>query len=74
MAKKDVHTVPKKDGKGWVNKVDGETTSTHRKKSRATEEGRRQAMKNEAEHRIHNKDGKIGEANSYGNDPHPPDG
>lgn len=72
--KENVHTVPNKDGKGWVNKVNGEVTSRHRKKRTATEEGRKEAKQNESDHRIHRKDGTIGEANSYGNDPHPPDG
>lgn len=72
--KKDVHTVPNKNGKGWVNKVDGEEVSKHRLKRTATEKGRDVAKKNSSEHRIHKKDGTIGESNSYGNDPHPPDG
>lgn len=70
--KKDVHTVPNKGGKGWVNKVDGEVISRHRKKATAKEKGRSVAKENESEHRIHKKDGTIGESNSYGNDPYPP--
>jgi hypothetical protein len=68
--KKPVHTVP--SGKGWANKSGGETTSTHRKKSTAVAAGRKQAKAASTEHRIHNRDGKIGRSNSYGNDPNPP--
>ncbi len=73
MAKNnDVHTVPKKSGKGWVNKVNGKVVSRHNKKSTAKKKGRQVAKDNKSEHRIHNMDGKIGECNSYGNDPNPP--
>lgn len=68
--KKPVHTVPTKGG--WANKQGGQTTSTHRKKSTATEAGRKQARAGKTEHRIHNKNGQIGRSNSYGNDPNPP--
>ena len=34
--------------------------------------GRKTAISQKAEHIIHNKNGKIGARNSYGNDPHPP--
>jgi hypothetical protein len=68
-----VHTVPNKDG-GWDNKQGGETISHHKTKARAEERGRQEAKKDETEHRIHNKNGQIGKANSYGNDPYPPKG
>ena len=60
------------DGKGWVNKVGGEVTSRHRTQDTAAEAGRRQAQRNESEHVIHGRDGRIREKNSYGNDPNPP--
>ncbi|ALC89278.1 hypothetical protein AM500_05365 [Bacillus sp. FJAT-18017] len=66
-----VHTVPNKDG-GWDNKQDGKTISHHPTKAAAEESGRRAAKQDKTEHRIHNKDGKISNANSYGNDPIPP--
>ncbi len=66
-----VHTVPKPGG-GWLNKVGGEVVSEHRKKEPAVERGAEQAKQRETEHVIHKKDGKIGEKNSYGNDPNPP--
>ncbi len=66
-----VHTVPNKDG-GWDNKQNGETISHHRTKERAVDRGRQEAKKDKTEHRIHKRDGKIGNSNSYGNDPYPP--
>ncbi|HZG83845.1 DUF2188 domain-containing protein [Paenibacillus sp.] len=69
---KPVHTVPNKDGKGWVNKQGGEVISTHRTKANAEQRGRAEAKADQTEHRVHNKDGKIAKANSYGNDPNPP--
>jgi hypothetical protein len=59
-------------GQGWVNKVNGEVTSRHRTQDAAAEAGRRQARRNESEHVIHGRDGRIREKNSYGNDPNPP--
>ncbi|WP_272032909.1 DUF2188 domain-containing protein [Oceanobacillus kimchii] len=69
--KKSVHTVPNPDG-GWYNKQDGKIISKHNKKSTATSAGRKHAIKDSTEHRIHNKNGRISNANSYGNDPSPP--
>lgn len=72
--KKDVHTVPTKDG--WANRREGSSraSSTHSTKAEAQSAGRDIAKKDGVEHLIHNTDGKIGERNSYGNDPHPPPG
>ncbi len=67
-----VHTVPK--GKGWAVKSGGRTVSTHRKKSTAQAAGRAVAKRGQAEHVIHNRNGRIGASNSYGGDPHPPRG
>jgi hypothetical protein len=72
MGRKDVHTVPDTGGKGWVNKVGGEVESRHRTKENAVQRGREIARERQAEHAIHNRDGKIGEKNSYGDDPNPP--
>lgn len=71
MVKKNVHTVPNKNG-GWDNKVSGKMESHHKTKETALEKGRNIAKKNKSEHVIHNKDGKISNSNSYGNDPNPP--
>jgi hypothetical protein len=74
MRRKEVHTVPNRDGSGWVNEVGGRVTSEHRKQSTAIEEGRRQDIQSETEHVIHNRHGQIRDKNSYGNDPYPPSG
>jgi len=66
-----VHTVP---APGWWNVMDGKTLSKHTHKDDAVDAGRAMAQKLEVEHTIHNADGQIGEKNSYGNDPHPPQG
>jgi hypothetical protein len=71
MSRKSVHTVPKSDG-GWANKAGGKTVSNHNSKATAQEKGREVAKKTGAEHVIHNKDGRIGQSNSYGRDPNPP--
>lgn len=71
--KPEVHTVPNKN-RGWDNKQDGETISHHPTKAEALENGRMEAKKDHTEHRIHNRDGKIATANSYGHDPFPPRG
>lgn len=70
MAKKAVHTVP--NNGGWQNKVGGVAISNHKTKATAEEAGRSKARQLETEHVIHNRDGRIGEKNSYGNDPNPP--
>jgi hypothetical protein len=43
-------------------------------KDSAERAGRDTAKREGVEHLIHNKDGRIGERNSYGNDPFPPPG
>ena len=50
----------------------GSLSSTQKAAAQAA--GRKTAINQNAEHIIHNKDGKIGSRNSYGNDPHPPKG
>ena len=70
MGKKPVHTVP--NGSGWKNVQGGEEVSTHRTKTNAEQSGRQQAKRDNTEHVIHNKNGQIGQKNSYGNDPCPP--
>ena len=65
-----VHTVP--TDSGWANKQGGQVVSNHRKKDTAVVAGRQRALAGQTEHRIHNKDGRIGRSNSYGNDPNPP--
>lgn len=69
MSKGDIHTVP--HGDGWANKVEGgkRASNTAGTKAESQATGRDMAKKREVEHHIHNKDGRIGERNSYGNDP-----
>ena len=67
-----VHTVPADEGEGWWNKMNGKILNRHPRKEKAVAAGREIARQLEVEHTIHNKDGVIGEKNSYGNDPNPP--
>jgi hypothetical protein len=69
MAAPAIHTVPA--GERWENKRAGDDTalSQHNTKEDAAAAGREQAMRDQAEHIIHNQDGTIGERNSYGGDP-----
>jgi hypothetical protein len=69
MSKGDVHTLPHRDG--WANKVEGSSrvANTSRTKTEAQKQGREMAIKRKVEHLIHNKDGTIGQRNSYGSDP-----
>ncbi len=61
------------DGKGgWKSSQDGKNFGYKDTKKEAMEIGQDQAQKDGVEHRIQKKDGKIGESNSYGNDPNPP--
>jgi hypothetical protein len=69
-----VHTVPNPKGSGWVNEIGGHVISNHRTQETAAEIGRKEAMRRETEHFIHNREGRIRERNSYGNDPYPPKG
>lgn len=68
-----VHTTPNSKG-GWDNQQDGKKTDHHDTKEQAQKAGREEAKKDKVEHIIHNRDGKISESNSYGNDPYPPKG
>lgn len=72
--KRNVHTVP--TGDGWANRREGakRASSRHATKAEAQAAGRELAKRDRVEHLIHNKDGNIGQRNSYGNDPYPPKG
>jgi uncharacterized protein DUF2188 len=75
MAKSNnIHTVHR-DGR-WYNEVEGGQRASNSAETKAEAEkvGRDMARDRGVEHLIHNKDGKIGERNSYGNDPFPPRG
>lgn len=74
MTKRNIHTVYNKDREMWETKKEGQAkplASSHTKTA-AEEKSVREAKKAEVEHVIHNKDGKISDKDSYGNDSHPP--
>jgi hypothetical protein len=74
MSAKPVHTVPHEDG--WANRREGSdrVSRVYPTKDEAQDAGRDTARNEHTEHIVHNRDGKIGERNSYGNDPFPPRG
>jgi Uncharacterized protein conserved in bacteria (DUF2188) len=65
MAKGDIHTVP--HGDGWANRAEGgeRASNTAPTKSEAQSTGRDMARDRGVEHVIHNRDGQIGERNTY---------
>ena len=70
MAEGFVHTVHV-NGR-WANSLEGHDRAllgTFDTKEEAVEAGREEASRRLTEHVIHNKDGSIGERNSYGGDP-----
>lgn len=76
MTKGDVDTYYE-DGQ-WKNKVEGNTraSNVHDRKTDAQSVGRDMAIDRKVEHVIKNKNGQIGEKNTYprGRDQHPPKG
>jgi uncharacterized protein YdaT len=74
MMGKNQHVV--KRDKGWAIRGEGNSrdTSVYRIRKEAIEAAREIARNQRSELLIHGKDGKIRERNSYGNDPHPPEG
>jgi hypothetical protein len=70
VPKKNVWTVVHPGG-GWANKLEGSSRFLNRAptKREAQALGRERAMKDKVEHIIQNKDGQIGQRNSYGHDP-----
>lgn len=69
MPKGDVETFH--DNNMWGNRIEGEgpTGDFFENKEPAVAAGRELAKERGVEHIIHNLDGRIGERNSYGNDP-----
>jgi hypothetical protein len=59
------------EGTEWHSRVQGEERPFHTSdtKERAEEAGREEARSRKVEHVIKEKDGRIGEKHSYGNDP-----
>lgn len=74
MAKRNVHTVYNSNRKMWETKIEKQSTPTRsaHTKAQAMKNSIREAKLREVEHVIHNKDGKISDKDSYGNDPFPP--
>lgn len=68
------HVVKREDG--WAIRKEGaERDTAHFDTQKEASEAARKIAKNQkGEVFIHGSDGKIRERNSYGNDPHPPDG
>lgn len=73
MSRKTHHVVPNPKG-GWdVKKGGAGKSSVHtNNKKDAIDIGRKISQNQKTEFVIHNKDGKISQADSHGNDPNPP--
>jgi hypothetical protein len=71
MAKK-VHVVPTDEGFGVKISGNSKNSKNFETKSEAIEYGRERAKEMKTELVIQNKDGKISNTNSHGNDPNPP--
>lgn len=71
---KRIHVVPHEGG--WATRRDGASRvgSTHDTQAGATAAARGTAVREGGEVIIHRPDGRIRDANSYGNDPYPPKG
>lgn len=74
MSKKNIHTVYNSNRKMWETKKEGQAKplASSRTKAVAEDKSVKEAKRAEAEHVIHNKDGKISDKDSYGRDPNPP--
>lgn len=72
MTKRNITTVRTEDG--WGNRRDNASrlSKSFDTQSEAIAAAKVTAQREKLEHRIQGRDGKIREANSYGNDPHPP--
>jgi len=73
MSRKSHHIVPNPNG-GWdVKKGGSNKASLHTEyKQEAIDIGRKISQNQKSELVIHNKDGKISQSDSHGNDPNPP--
>jgi hypothetical protein len=72
MSSKRIHVVPK--GDDWATRREGASRvgSTHATQGEAIEAARARAIREGGEVVIHRPDGRIRDADSYGNDPSPP--
>jgi uncharacterized protein YdaT len=75
MSSKTTHVVPNQNG-GWdIKQGGGQRSSGHFDKKQDAVDRAREISKNQGnELVIHNKDGKIAQKDSHGNDPYPPEG
>lgn len=71
---KKQHVVQREDGWAVRGEENSRDTSHHETQSDAIDEARGIAKNQQSEVLIHNREGKIRERSSYGDDPHPPDG
>jgi len=73
---KSTHVVPNKEKGGWdIKQSGGQRSSGHfDTKKDAVDRARIISQNQNTELTIHNKDGKISEKDSHGNDPYPPKG
>lgn len=71
---KRIHVVPHKGA--WATRREGSSRvgTTHRTQTAATSSARTTAIRERGEVVIHRPNGRIRDANSYGNDPYPPKG
>lgn len=75
MSKKTTYVVPNKGG-GWdIKQSGGQRSSGHfETKQKAVDRARTISQNQSTELVIHNKDGRISQKDSHGNDPYPPKG
>ena len=75
MSGKNQHVTPHPDG-GWQVKGEGNSKATKRTETQAEAHklAREIAINQKSEVLIHNKQGRIRQKNSHGNDPFPPKG
>lgn len=69
-----VHTVHRPNGWGNLSAGASKPAKIYPTKAEALAAGRQTAINKNAEHIIHNLDGKISSSNNYGKDPFPPKG
>lgn len=73
MGKPNYHVTPRPDGRWQVIQDNGNRpSSVHDRQSDAIGRGRELAQERGVDLRIHGRDGKIRDSDSYGNDPNPP--
>jgi hypothetical protein len=71
---KDQHIVPHPDGWAVLSEGASKPTQVFSTQQEAINKGRDIAINQQSELLIHNREGKIRDKNSYGNDPYPPKG